>query len=170
MDRLLKKIGTVVLLLTGFLPVLMFVFFLFKQHCIYYEMKKQLEKEHLQTIRIPEKEVHWIKSGKEILVEGKMFDLESFSQENGYYRFTGLFDETETDLVNQLRNNFQQPNDPSLLWLAAFFHWLQAVTALALCPLPVFRKFTMIGSSFNLSLLPNPFRAIFTPPPQGSFR
>jgi len=76
-------------------------------------MEKALQEENLQTITLPVSEVHWYEKGREILVEGKMFDIESYSIEGEIFTATGVFDEHETRVVEMLghfgddeQNNF----------------------------------------------------------------
>jgi hypothetical protein len=68
-------ISLLVLVLT---PVYIAVYFLAQQTIIRIEMKEKLEEEVLQTFKIVEKKVSWIERGKELLVDGKLFDVKSY--------------------------------------------------------------------------------------------
>ena len=63
------------LLLLAALPVLISVGFFVKQSIIHRQREKRFEQEILQTITVSSKEVIWLKAGKEILHDGKMFDV-----------------------------------------------------------------------------------------------
>lgn len=65
-------------------------------------MKEQLEQQSLQTIRIPEKNVSWIQKGKELIVDGKLFDVKSYKNNGVYVEVTGLYDEMELSLQHRL--------------------------------------------------------------------
>ena len=92
-----------------------FVFILFvhiKQQTIRHKMKESLEHQLLQTITLSENEINWVKPGKEILVDGKMFDIKSHVIVNSRHKFTGLFDHEETALLSHLKKNTRKSNAP----------------------------------------------------------
>ena len=166
MHSLFKKILPFLLLLAGIMPVVFSLFFLLKQQMIRHGMKESLEQKLLQTITLSKNEVQWVKPGREILVENKMFDVKSFIIEKGYYKFTGLFDHEETVLINDLKNNFKNTDERGSSLLASFFQWLQSVSATDPCD-PVF----VMKDSESISCLiyihiSFPFKTIPTPPPQ----
>jgi hypothetical protein len=123
----IQKISAFYLLFAAIIPFAFILFFQVKQQVVRHQMKECLEHELLQTISIHEKKVHWIKAGKEILVEGKMFDVKSFYEENGLYVFTGLYDHEETALVNQLEENWKKSNESGNPVLTNLFQLLQLV-------------------------------------------
>lgn len=99
-----------------------------RQKAIQHHMKEALEKKELHRIILSEKNVHWIKPGKEIWVENRMFDIKSCKYENGIYSFYGLFDEKETEIVKQMRMNFPDQNSSTnkiLSQLFQLFHFTQ---------------------------------------------
>jgi hypothetical protein len=84
------------------IPVFIAVFFLVQQNVIRHEMKEKLEQEALQTLRFPEKNLSWIEKGKEMIVDGKLFDVKTFKNTDGFIEVTGLFDEMELSLQHKL--------------------------------------------------------------------
>jgi len=70
-------------------------------------MLQSLEENNLTTVRIPEKEFRWYEKNREILVDGKMFDVKSIRLIADTYMVTGLFDEMETEM-NALLENFNE--------------------------------------------------------------
>ena len=96
------------LLLLVALPVFSVFVFQLRQKAVQHHMKEELEKQLLQTITISENDVHWAKSGKELWLNNRMFDVKSYKNENGAYIFTGLYDDEETILVHQVQKNQQQ--------------------------------------------------------------
>jgi hypothetical protein len=165
MKNQLRKILSFSLLLTGCIPVAFTLFFLIRQEMIQHEMKEKLEWQSLHIITLAADDVRWVNK-KEIWVDGKMFDVKSFSLKDGQYEFTGLFDEEETALAEQLKNKARQHNEPGNSPLAQLFQWLQAA---------YLNNATMLlspGEAANLKYcfpppdLTSPFKIIFTPPPR----
>lgn len=105
------KITAFVLLAAMLAPAGYTFIFYTRQQAFRQEMEEQLEKKILKTVVLSQNEVIWFKPGKEIIVDGKMFDVKSVVYSNdGTVAFTGLFDEEETLLVNQLREQQQKEN------------------------------------------------------------
>jgi hypothetical protein len=100
------------------LPGILFLFYKTKQAFIRHEMEEKLEKLHLQTIQIPVEKIVWYKTNKEIVVEGRLFDIKTLTIENGIASFTGLFDDKESDikdLLSALEKKQQGNNDKNLV-------------------------------------------------------
>ncbi len=104
MSRYKQIIVTVVLLVITSIPCLLFVYYQSAQWYIRHEMEEKLENEQLQTIAIPVSDVKWYKENKEIIVGGKLFDVKSVEYRDGIARFTGLYDDQETNIKTQLEN------------------------------------------------------------------
>jgi hypothetical protein len=96
--RLPKIIAGSPVILLILLPCLYCLYFQVKQQAIRMEMEERLESEQVQTVVVPVNEFRWYEEGREILVDGMMFDVKSMREENGNYIITGLFDENETKL------------------------------------------------------------------------
>jgi hypothetical protein len=99
-----KYIASFLLVACIGLPGILFLVYKTKQAFIRHEMEEKLEKLHLQTIQIPVDEIVWYKKNKEIVVEGRLFDIKTLTIENGIATFRGLFDEKESDIKNLLSN------------------------------------------------------------------
>ncbi len=97
-----KLLSVITLLSLVMIPAFIAVFFLAQQVIIRHEMKEQLEQQSLQTIKIVEKNITWIEKGKELIVDGKLFDVKSFKHTGEYIEATGLFDEMELSLQHKL--------------------------------------------------------------------
>ncbi len=48
-------------------------------------MREALEEAHLQTVNVAAGEVHWIERGKEILLHGRLFDVEKYRKKTAAY-------------------------------------------------------------------------------------
>jgi hypothetical protein len=64
-------------------------------------MSRLLKEERtLQTVCVPEQDVVWMDK-HEIWINEQMFDIVSVKLQDGIYRFTGLYDEGETQVVKK---------------------------------------------------------------------
>jgi len=162
-----KKIIAIIFLLTGCTPVLFTLFFLIKQQVIRHEMKERLEEEAVCTIRVSEKDIVWVKYKKEIIVDGKMFDIKSFTKVNDVFIFTGLYDDDETELVKNFENDFNRKNNHSNQLLSELFKMIQS----QFCDNPdqatIYPRQNTTYINLTLSNTLSPFINILTPPPQG---
>ena len=93
-----KKTGILLLLVFAAIPLFYALGFRVQQLAIHQKMKKRLESQFLHSITIAEKDIYWIEKGKEILINGMMFDIRSSTFEKGYYSFTGLYDNEDQAL------------------------------------------------------------------------
>jgi hypothetical protein len=114
LETVTKKITASLFTLLGFAPLLFIIVTSIKQQEIHQIMKQQLETRMLRTITLAKKDANWVNEGKEILVDGRMFDVKSFKVlPTGEITFTGLYDDDETALVNNIRKNQQNENNNS---------------------------------------------------------
>ena len=82
------------------------------QHQIRHRMMERLEQEMLHTITLAEKDIQWVKEGKEILISGRMFDIKNIQYNaDKTIMFTGLFDDDETALVKAVRTSQENDNN-----------------------------------------------------------
>ena len=78
MDQGFKKISVFGLVLLIALPLVFTVVILVKQKIIQFQRNVRFDKEILQTVVVPTENIYWVKPGKEILLDGKLFDVKSF--------------------------------------------------------------------------------------------
>jgi hypothetical protein len=162
----LPKIITPFALVLVLLPCLYCLYFQVKHQVIRWEMEEKLERDAVQTIVVPANEFRWYDEGREIVVNGKMFDVKSITQENGNYLITGLFDEDETQLhlaLNKLQHS-SDATDAELISELIFDQWthpaehnLELFAAIKL-------NCRITGSNGQLHTA---FLSILTPPPRG---
>ena len=109
-SKTISAIGMLILLsLPGFLIVHYQLMQLHTQH----QMEEKLEKEHIQIVHIPVSEIQWHKKDKEIIINGKLFDVKSVILVNGVAECKGLFDEQETSIkkmITQLQRQQEEDN------------------------------------------------------------
>jgi hypothetical protein len=162
-----KKIATIFLLVLALAPVFYVLAVHTRQYTIRQRMKHELEEKMLHTITLKSSEIHWIREGKEIAIEKKLFDVKSIAyKENGMAVLTGLFDEEETDLVQQLQKNQKENNSQGSKQLAQLFQLMLVMPEFphennSLSILLSSTRFPVIESDPVAA-----FKTIPTPPPQ----
>jgi len=83
---------------------------LVKQKITQYQRNARFNKEILQTITVSSENIYWVKPGKEILFDGKLFDVKSYGTKGNSISLTGFFDHKEDKLVQQIVNLARQKN------------------------------------------------------------
>ncbi|MGB5006131.1 MAG: hypothetical protein WBO39_04290 [Ferruginibacter sp.] len=98
-----KKTPTAFLLLLLLaIPLFFSVTLLVKQQVMQYQRNERFNKEKLQTISVLSAKIFWVKPGKEILYDGKLFDVKTFKTEDNKITLTGFFDHKEDKLVQHI--------------------------------------------------------------------
>lgn len=124
----LTILRSLVLLIIVGLPGILFVGFSLQKQWHKMEMEEQLEQAALTTIQVPKASFQWYEEGKEILVEGQLFDVEFIQEEGDHYLIKGLFDEAEKKIDSQLADllNKKQEKTNSILFVPLLmqpYHW-----------------------------------------------
>lgn len=84
-------------------PVIIFLFLIGHQICIRWEMEDKLEHEHLTIITLDAADFKWHKQGKEIVINGQLFDVKSIEKLNNHQLvITGLYDYQEQELLEDM--------------------------------------------------------------------
>lgn len=123
MNSCCKTISAIGMLILVSLPGFLIVHYQVMQLRIQHHMEEKLEKEHIQIVHIPVNEIQWHKKNKEIIIDGKLFDIKSITLLNGVAECKGLFDEKETsikEMINQLQQQ-QEKDNPLNISTAKFF-------------------------------------------------
>ena len=77
------------------------------------QRRARFETEMIQTISVSHDSLRWIKKGKEALINGRLFDVESFTVSGTSISLTGFYDHQEEKLEAQLSELAEQGNDPA---------------------------------------------------------
>lgn len=162
-----KRAATYLLLLLAAMPLVYTLFMGIPQKTIQQKMKRRLETQFLHSISVPENEIQWIKDGKEIWVNGRMFDIKSSALRNGVYVFSGLYDEEETALLEQIQKD-QQNNNTNSKQLVQLFQLLQSFYNNPQEEIVSPENIPGIKFIPDASPLASQFISIFTPPPQAA--
>lgn len=154
------------LFLPGLAPVLFLISFCLQQQSVRHQMKERMELQHLHTITLANDDIHWIKEGKEIWVNGKMFDIKLIEPLNGMTRFSGLFDEEETLLATQLKKGWDKRSAPDNRLLLQFFKCFQHLCCQPPGDPGLIVPMTSQYLAFSPIQLPDWTCSIPSPPPQ----
>jgi hypothetical protein len=162
-----KKITAYLSLLVITLPVICLLFLQLQQVYVRYKMQEKLEFSLLRTISIDEKNIQWIKPGKEIFIGDSLFDVKHHKIENGKVLLTGLYDHEETFIENHLRNlGAQSHSEGKSLVLMKLLHLLQNIFFSQIKFTDFFLIFTNPYCEYFYIPVLTPFKTILTPPPQ----
>lgn len=115
MEQRKKTIVAFFLMMIVILPLFFYSYLQLKQFTIWHRMEEKLEKCHLQSFSIPTKDVVWQKMNKEIVIEGRLFDVKSFIIQRDSITFCGLYDDEETTIKSQIKEleEWELKNHPS---------------------------------------------------------
>jgi len=130
-------------------------------------MREQMEEKVLHTVVLSSEKIQWIREGKEIELNDRLFDIKDIVyNSDGSATITGLFDEEETTLIKQLKTEQDQNNNEGTKQLAQLFQILLAApeSQSSINLLPLFIK----GPAYpHFAAGPvSAIRIILTPPPQ----
>lgn len=161
-----KKIISLFFILPGFAPLLFIIIFSLKQQAIRHRMKERMENQSLHGITLADNEIHWLKEEKEILVNGKLFDIKSISQNNGLTTFYGLYDEEETLLKTVFETNCKKKMTAENMLLGQLFQCLHGIYFIPVATSPFLSGKQLHEVSLNSPKILSRFKTILTPPPQ----
>ncbi len=164
MKRSSKKTIALTLLLIVAVPLCCTIFLQVRQLVIRHKMMEMLEKENLITVTIPQNQIYWIKTNKELIHNSRMFDVKSWINENGYCTFTGLYDDDETQLAEKMNNKTGTDNFTQHTTLTQLFQLLMNLYYQPGGNNTLY--FTGTTYSIKKTKLPSQFISIITPPPK----
>jgi hypothetical protein len=111
MNFCIKKITASGFLLLVALPLFFSVATFVEQQFVQHQRNRRLNTELLQTITVSSASIYWVKPGKEILHDGKLFDVKSFKTVGNKIALTGFYDHKEDKLVKNLKEIIQEKNE-----------------------------------------------------------
>lgn len=146
-------------------PLLFIVLLQGLQLYVRHQLKERLEKEAQVHLAIPAGELVWVKRGREILVDGQMFDIKNIRYEGGTALVTGIFDHKESGIMRLLQQQGQPSKNSRSL--AHLFVWLQQfVDTGSSIAFLFWREKATTFASFFLAPYSSPVLALQGPPPQ----
>ena len=97
-----RLVAGVMLLTLSLTPIIASLLFLFQQWESREAMERQIKTARLQQVHMAVKDLRWLSEGKELRVNGHLFDVEDYSIQNGVATLTGLYDDREEELYRDL--------------------------------------------------------------------
>ena len=107
-----KKIVAFVFVIITLCPVIAFYTLSICKKIVQHQMEEKIERSLLQTIVAKKGSFTWIKMNKEILINGKMFDVKSYKINVEETTFKGLYDEDEKKIVQDINELSSEKNEP----------------------------------------------------------
>jgi hypothetical protein len=160
-----RIITALFLLLLVAVPLIFLSALQLRQWHIRHTLEERLEAGLPKTFFVPKNNWQPLNS-HEILLHKKLFDLKQVQEQASGYLVTGVFDEDETAVVQQIANTCQQKNAKEDPVFAQFFHLLQGLFLQPESALPAIAASSV--KLFQNPIVPLPlfYRQIISPPPQ----
>lgn len=119
----------------------------------------------LQTIAIPVQDVVWEEEGRELIIDGEIFDIDSYHIKDGYLFAAGILDKDETEFVKFLHKQTDESKGTTL-----FVQWI----LMSECVMNHFIPSAVPGNNselqknitFYIFHYNNPFSTVIIPPPK----
>ncbi|MEN9570785.1 MAG: hypothetical protein RL172_2016 [Bacteroidota bacterium] len=132
-----------------------------------HQAEERMERAQLVTITLPARQLIWVKKNKEILLQGKMFDVKTLHLQNDTAIITGIYDTAEDIIKARIlalkksnNNNSSSPIYPALVQLFS-----PAILTMHTSPgVPTFFLVKQYSPAVPL-FYSNPSLSIPTPPP-----
>lgn len=166
MSKFLKPVSILLIMGMMCLPGILCVYYEVAQFQVREEMEEKLEHEKLQQILIPVTEIKWHEEGKEILVNGCLFDIKTIEIREGIAYISGLYDMQESLIkvhLHHLQQKQQQDQNTGKIaykWTSlTLFNSTHDISVMII--LPDREKRT----EFRLSHFPEFYLPIILPPP-----
>jgi hypothetical protein len=171
MTQLTRNILLVSLCIISALPMCLSAFFLGGRILIRKTMLERLEKTETVVVRLPANGLHWYEKDHELLIDGRMFDVKSIRSTAQGYEVTGIFDDDETALFDQLvtATSHKQQGHGQIAGL--FQSCLGIISELPVSAIPVFARWQPLAPDFfpaRSTAVLHGFHVVETPPPNMS--
>lgn len=131
-------------------------------------MKHRLEEKMLHSFTLHKKNIRWGRSEKELIIDGRYFDVKTMSKtSNGTVVVTGLYDEEETALNDQMTNTTKQNSQFGNRLIVQFFQLLYASSGSSLNDFTPLSSGSLHFPLFDEQVPASAFTGCLTPPPRG---
>ena len=163
--RVCRSIVAFFLLLPFAVPLLFLSFLQLRQAYIKHGMEERLETHMIKTFFVPQQKWRQLNS-REILVDGKLFDLKEVRKESSGFNVTGVFDEDEMAVLQQITQACSATNLKDTPVFAQFFHLLHGLFfQAAACCLWAIDFYAKLFQN-PIAALPFCYQQVALPPPQ----
>ena len=97
------------------LPPLFMMMLQLRQLHLRHEAMERMEERELQTITLKANDFIWVKNEKEILTGDQLFDVKYYTERDGLFQFTGLYDVKETAIKKILSRHHPKPQSGNII-------------------------------------------------------
>jgi hypothetical protein len=165
-----KQLTAFGLLLLVALPLVLSVCMFVNQKMLQFQRQQRFETEQLQTVVIACEKLSWVQDEKEVLINGRLFDVESIKKTGQTLELTGFFDHQEDKLVKHINTVEPQKNNSGNLLNQLAFNFLFLPNYKETTAFSIQNNWQLISSRFpvyteNISSIAYP--AIAPPPKHG---
>ena len=131
-------------------------------------MEEKLELYSLTTITVSLENIVWVEEGKEVLINGHLFDINSYKLEEKNIQLTGLFDEDEDKILKKINTFFDDvAGENSLRELSIGFLFLPFWRQNKLYAfLPGWKFLPAENNTKTTENFPEPTLSVTAPPPK----
>jgi hypothetical protein len=147
------------------MPQLFIVLLLGFQVYVRHRLEERFEQQKAVNLVLAESDLIWVKPGREILVNGEMFDIKTIRYAKGQAQITGIFDQEETEIMRLLKGSANPlKNEQSIVHLFAWV--LQFVATGCTISFQFWLEEVRNFLSFVLTPYNSPYLSLLVPPPQ----
>jgi len=146
-------------------PQLFIVLLLGMQVYVRHRLEERFEQRAAVHLVLPERDLIWVKPGKEILLQGQMFDIKTIHYREGKAHITGIFDREETKIMHLLKGG-TGPLKSDLAVVQLFALLLQFVATGPENSFAFWKKGIRDLVPFVPALYKSPYLSLPVPPPQ----
>ena len=97
-----SHIGASILMIVILCPILIYTTLSCHKHLVKWQMEERLEHAALKTICLKKDAFTWVKINKEIVFDGKLFDVKSYVTNDETIIFRGLYDDDEKEIIHKI--------------------------------------------------------------------
>lgn len=137
------------------------------QQWIRWEKIEELEHAKLIQVKVSRSSINWIKEGKELLIDGNLFDVKSIEEKYDQVILTGLYDHEETAIIKAINGQTATGQDAKQLRTTFIYTLLMglSIPVEQLDTVTYLPSFLFLHPS-NTPLHLSPILDQLTPPPQ----
>lgn len=110
-------------------PFLFAFYFQVQQTIIRKRMEEKLMGQELTVLKLKQADLVWFKKGKEIILEGRLFDVFSITEKGTELLVSGLFDDAETKLHMKAIRLLDKESRDNSKPLTGYASWLRQLFA-----------------------------------------
>lgn len=119
-----KQLTAFGLLLLVALPFVLSVCLFVAQKTLQSQRQNRFTTEQIQMVVISAEKFSWVQNEKEVLINGRLFDVKSIKKVGQMLELTGFFDHKEDRIVKHLQNTGQQKNNSHSLLNQLTFNFI----------------------------------------------